>query len=1275
MGLAFLSWVRTGLGGELNKNETGNNILGENEFPLNTSLPINIQLNTGKSKSITAYVHGPGDITGFDIQQIIRKEPCDNAIEVAPNYIPSIEFDSPELPWMLSTTGPQRGCTDNTLSKRGLYPWLCLITIEEPERFTIAPPGLRKPLPSIVLPVNELPLLEWSWLWAHTQVVISSADESIEDIIKNKPDRNLSRLISPIRLKPEKLYQAFVVPVFEAGRIAGLGKVLDYSNKTTFAWDSSKTEVELPIYANWRFSTGKHGDFQYLAELLEPSHNSDTGICKLSILEEALKMKSCAKGSPQDKWTINLEGAVVDSNLATGAWSLSTLEKKSFVDKLAERLEKKPGVLPLPIYGSVNTDFSGNLNQTGVPVWMKELNLDPRYRIAASLGSQVIKENQEEFMASAWEQAAQIKEVNQSLRQGQLALKASQNIYEKRIGEFSSDATLSNSSLVSLTASAHTAILHESEPESTMAKGLEELYTNKALEGVMSLQYRKLARPGGKISKKMMKKTKPLDFTAEKLAAGKLTSIYEKKPILGSINIEELSDNTISMMSLAPKKTKHPSKHTKKKEDPLENGFMSNVIIGFSSGKLIKGTCLALDTKPQLGFSKSFNINSNMLGYLSGSNWYYVFSHAYMYYAYSTYESKAATYKKVNGEYVTINAIFRINETRVGSDVAYNMQCYYSWNKGYLCEVVPMSSFPQENSAGWHIADNMNYIYAQDKFYSGSSSVANTSKPCVSVMYIKNKYNIIFLTKSIDCKKIFLAIGCNVDSIGKVCDGWKHVQIEFAWDKNISMAAHDSNVYILSGKNLIIVTLDENCNIVKKHSSYQWLIPEGYSAGVITTCDFGRSTGTDLLFVYSVKVGDMYKHFYRLAYDVDDEGNVSAWSQPVPVLIEEGENLGVPVSVVLGISDKESADRFQQYTDQFIDQVQETQNRLKNIIKYNKKIPKVDLDLDINNIASEIRKEINPQKAVAQKISETLDLPDSISNNVSRRLQPIAVVPRFTQPVNELLRSMNPENFLIGVKSIPDNSVTVLKPNNKFIEAFMIGMNYEMSNEFLWRNYPADFSATYFSRFWDKRSENGNMLPEIEPISKWNKNKKLGGNIINDNIGLLLTIRGELLRRLPNLMLYALPAIKSGGKRTIASDKKKEFPVFSCKIDPDIYFFAFTMTPEEVCGNSQNDGWYFIFQEHPTAPRFGANESNQDIEPVNIDQLTEWEDLEWSMIDTKNNYINFGEDSGLNGKQLPDVAGKSTTHRWGFSSAHLAHILLQRPVQVAIHASRLIQRP
>lgn len=1291
MGLTFLSWVRTGLGAELNKINASDNTLDKNEFPLNTSLPINIELNTGKTKTITAYVHGPGDVTGFDTNQIIRKEPCENANQVFPNYIPAIEFDSPELPWMLTTTGPQKENPDSKLNKRGLYPWLCLITIEEPERFVVSPPNRSKPLSSVILPVNELPFLEWSWLWAHTQIVLENQNENIEDIIKNKPDRNLSRLISPMRLKPDKLYQAFVVPVFEAGRLAGLGKdYSEYKGETTgFAWDNSKLEVELPIYTSWRFSTGKHGDFQYLAQLLKPNKEKDTGICKLSILEEAIKLKATVdEDSLDERWTINLEGAVIGSNLVAGKWNMnmSVKDKSSFIEKLSKRLEEKPGVLPLPIYGaSYAKDYYANIRSaiinansqnafSTLPKYLIELNLDPRYRIAASLGSQIVKNNQEEFMASAWEQAAESNNVNQTLRQGQLALNASQNIYEKRIGESSSNAPLSDSSLVSITASAHTEIFHQNKEDITIANQLKELYSNKSLEGVMSFQYRKLIRPNGRISKRITKVKKPFNNSAEKLAKGELASIYKKIPIAGSIQIENLSNNTISMMSPLHKKPKL----TNRGVDKLENGFMSDIIIGFSSGSLIKGTCLATNAKPQLGFSQCSNINSSITNYLTGSNWTYVFSDAYMQFTTTTMGSRAVAYKKVNGEYTVLSANFEMKEDSVGSNITYNMRCFYSLNKGYLFETQPITNYnTPQNSNNIFNVDKINMLYNLEVHYSGNRPTLNISRPCVSFMYIRYKgrnydiNNIVFLTESLNHKKIALTIGCNVDNTGKVLGEWKHIPLDFDCEKTMSMAIHDCRIFILSGRKLLIITLDEDCNIIKTQQSSQWIIPDGYNSGVITACDFGMSSNRDLLFVYAIKDNNSYKYFYKVAYDVDDNGNVLSWSEAVSVPVEDGKNLGVPISVTLGLTDKNGSDRFKEFTDKFKESTTQTQLRLNNILKNNKKAS--NNSIDIKYIANTIRKEIDPKNAIAQKVSQILDLPDTISNNVTKRLQPITVSPKFTLPVKNLLIDMNAESFLIGVKSIPDNSVTVLKPNNKFIEALLIGMNHEMSNEFLWRNYPADLSATYFNKFWDNSSIKGMELSDISPISNWNVSKGLGENLINNNIGLFLTIRGELLRRLPNVMLYALPAKRDGRKRTIDTTAPKEFPIYSFKIEPDIYFFAFTMTSGEVYGNEQNEGWYFIFNEHPTAPRFGVNESKEGTETKDVVDLTQWNNLEWSMIDTKNNYINFGEDSKLNGKDLPDSTG-SVKHKWAFSSAHLAHILLQRPVQVAIHASSLIDQ-
>ena len=45
---------------------------------------------------------------------------------------------------------------------------------------------------------------------------------------------------------------------------------------------------------------------------------------------------------------------------------------------------------------------------------------------------------------------------------------------------------------------------------------------------------------------------------------------------------------------------------------------------------------------------------------------------------------------------------------------------------------------------------------------------------------------------------------------------------------------------------------------------------------------------------------------------------------------------------------------------------------------------------------------------------------------------------------------------------MPPNSVTLVQPNSRFIEAFMIGLNHEMGRELLWREYPTDRRGSYF---------------------------------------------------------------------------------------------------------------------------------------------------------------------------------------------------------------------
>ncbi len=53
--------------------------------------------------------------------------------------------------------------------------------------------------------------------------------------------------------------------------------------------------------------------------------------------------------------------------------------------------------------------------------WVQELNLDPRFRTAAGFGTDVVQENQENYMEAAWQQVGKVLEGNQKIRYGQMA--------------------------------------------------------------------------------------------------------------------------------------------------------------------------------------------------------------------------------------------------------------------------------------------------------------------------------------------------------------------------------------------------------------------------------------------------------------------------------------------------------------------------------------------------------------------------------------------------------------------------------------------------------------------------------------------------------------------------------------------------------------------------------------------------------------------------------------------------------------------------------------
>ena len=96
----------------------------------------------------------------------------------------------------------------------------------------------------------------------------------------------------------------------------------------------------------------------------------------------------------------------------------------------------------------------------------------------------------------------------------------------------------------------------------------------------------------------------------------------------------------------------------------------------------------------------------------------------------------------------------------------------------------------------------------------------------------------------------------------------------------------------------------------------------------------------------------------------------------------------------------------------------------------------------------------------------------------------------------------------------------------------MVGLNVEMGRELLWRGFPTDQRGTYFDQFWDVRARRAAPGHRSDP--------RLGRAPLGDAAGapareqFVMLMRSALLRRYPNAVIYAAPAI--AGERHAHAD-------------------------------------------------------------------------------------------------------------------------------------------
>jgi hypothetical protein len=380
--------------------------------------------------------------------------------------------------------------------------------------------------------------------------------------------------------------------------------------------------------------------------------------------------------------------------------------------------------------------------------------------------------------------------------------------------------------------------------------------------------------------------------------------------------------------------------------------------------------------------------------------------------------------------------------------------------------------------------------------------------------------------------------------------------------------------------------------------------------------------------------------------------------------------------------------------------------------------------LDLQALHDTLLARLDPVATVPNRVLSTLKLDAALHWTPPDPIQPIMAAPSYPQPMYVPLRDLSSQYILPGLDQIPPDTVALLESNHAFIEAYMVGLNHEMARQLLWAGYPTDLRGSYFRQFWDVSqyvaqagdptdpTQLAELLKDIPMIHTWPLGGPLGAheNRTGPPDDVVLIVCGELLRRYPDAVIYAAKAQVVDGHRVIDPSDER-YPIFRGTLPNDVTFIGFNLSPAEAKGQTEGapEGFFFVFQQHPTGPRFG-------LEPLAQNGVTAaWASLAWTdfaavgpapRVEThgaraapglspnlfsppapwrlasqvfSSVLANYALPPFLSASNSPQgiaiTAAEDQSNQWGSDAAQTASILLRLPFRIAIHADQMIPFP
>ncbi len=260
----------------------------------------------------------------------------------------------------------------------------------------------------------------------------------------------------------------------------------------------------------------------------------------------------------------------------------------------------------------------------------------------------------------------------------------------------------------------------------------------------------------------------------------------------------------------------------------------------------------------------------------------------------------------------------------------------------------------------------------------------------------------------------------------------------------------------------------------------------------------------------------------------------------------------------------------------------------------------------------------------------------------------VRIGPVFGDPLFWDLLDVDRDMVLPGAAGFPDNGVRLVGVNGAFVASFLLGANYEMAQELLWREYPADLGATTFRRFFDHLDGED----DIEPIETWPAAatlESLAGSVGTSSV---IVVRGDVVARYPDLHVFVAPGV--GGEPQLGTALA---PTFEGLLGRDMRFFGFDVSTGDLRGEGAGEEWFVGFEERVAAPRFGLDLGRATA-------LDTWDELTWAQ---------FGDAVNVPATTVPGLPSQTIDDvTWGRNSAHLGAAVHRRPYRRLFPATTLV---